>query len=206
MKLAVNLKTVAACLSELRSKRIHEHFAGYLCLVEAAHMAKKTENLSPNFKGFHDRFLRVEDGPIDKPYIKPFISKKASVSNRWLNDNIAGSYAPSSIRAVLAKVVAIDQENGTYTLKNNHAELALSELLYGSRINIHVLAAFLFRDYSFESAEPSILVVTNSFAADFGYLEEAGGKGTQEYTKECKQLYDLEIPEFLKTNWSIPHE
>jgi hypothetical protein len=50
------------------------------------------------------------------------------------------------------------------------------------------------------------LVVTNSFAADFGYLEEAGGKGTQEYTKECKQLYDLEIPEFLKTNWSIPHE
>ncbi len=206
MKLAIDLKTVAACLNELRSKRIHEHFAGYLCLVETAHTAKNTKNINPNFKGFYDRFLRVEDRPVDKPYIKPFISKKASESNRWLNHNIAGSYAPSSIRAVLAKVVAIDQENGTYTLKNNHAELALSELLYGTRINIHVLAVFLFREYSFETAETSILVVTNSFAADFGYLEEAGGKGIHEYTKECKQLYDLEIPEFLKSNWSIPNE
>src|SRR5688500_10896724 len=91
----VQRQRVAKSLSDLRSQRTHPNFAGYLHLLQQARELGRIVNLPPKFLPFFERFFRVKDHPIGTPYIKPFTQK---ASDLWLNENVAGSYAPSSFR------------------------------------------------------------------------------------------------------------
>ena len=188
---------VAASLQYLRNQKTHEHFAGYLCLQQRAAALGRLSDLQPSFISFFDYFFKVEGQPSQSPYVKAFISQTPSSSNQWLNKNVAGSYAPSSIRATFKKVVSVSSATGKYSLKEDHAEMALRHLLNGSPLNVYALSIFLYRNFDFLNTTPSIEDSVAVFKAEFGYSIGETTGSTPEYTT----LFNPAAPEFLKGDW-----
>ncbi len=103
---------------------------------------------------FYNDYLIVGGAPKNKPYLQPLRSRGRGA--QLFNKNIAGSFAPSSIRPgkALSKVVKLVDHSSTgekgggveYVLVDDHADTVLSEMLTGNRILGASLAAFLFRD------------------------------------------------------------
>jgi hypothetical protein len=163
----LDIRFARSCVDYLRSRRIHRQFVGYLCICEASSVAGRQNNLKPAFREFFERFMVVGEPPQGTPYLVPFNEGGSLEASAWLNANIAGSYAPSSIRpqAPLRRVVDIfgAGRNATYALRDGHEELCLEHLLFGERLDPVALAGFLFRDHLFtlhdgESLDASHLV------------------------------------------------
>jgi len=131
--------------------------------------------LKPNFVEFFQEFFLVKDHPIGTPYIKPFTNQKASDKNLWLNENVAGSYAPSSLRPdqPFGKVVHVDHDK-TYALPPDHAKRAREFLLYNEPISAPDLSAFLFRDFGLLEDSPTADDLLDVFAVEFGYAKAPG--------------------------------
>lgn len=169
---------VDSCVAELLAARIHPHFAGYLCLVRTAAREGTPTHLPGEFKEFFETFLRVANGTEELPYLRPFWNKGSDV-RAWNQPNVAGTYAPSSIRPGMPfdAVVEVDGtgRTATYSLREDHARLALNNLANGNPISAARLAAFLYRDYAFElEGEPSLAAVVKVFRYEFGYEGETG--------------------------------
>jgi hypothetical protein len=145
---------VRLALKHLTSARVHPTFAGYLCTCHDARSQGKTRDVQPNFKSFFDSFLRVDGAPDDKPYLMPFRESKGASWTPFFNRNVAGSYAPSSLREVspfqLVVSVAGSKRQATYSLVSDHASKARQHLLFGKRLGVVSLSAFLYRDYGLE--------------------------------------------------------
>lgn len=199
----LSLPFVKSCLKHLRERPAHRHFAGYLCICEASALAQRTVNLKPSFKDFFERFLLVGGAPEESPYLVPFNEAGTLDASVWMNRNIAGSYAPSSIRsqAPLRRVVDVfgAGREAAYSLKDNHEELCTTHLLSGRRIDALALAGFLFRDYSFsvpsgERLTPAVLrdALYSRFGFGDGGFERAdvfdGASSPVEALLECEQV------------------
>jgi hypothetical protein len=122
--------------------------------------------LRVNFKGFFDRYLRANGMSDDFPYVKPF---GGPTNNR----NVAGSYAPSSLRGVapLMKVITFDQDSHptTLSLRTGHIDLAFRHLLNERRISLLALGAFLYRDFLIDPAAASRTGLQGLTKDDFGF-------------------------------------
>lgn len=160
---------VAESFLRLRDQKIHPHFAGYLGLKRTAARDGRTDDLKPNFKEFFQTFMQVAGGPVNRPYLKPF----SSDVKLWFNPNVAGSFAPSSVRnaSPLDRIVNVsgDGRNARYSFVDRHWELARSLLVSNNRIPALPLAVFLYRDYALLSEEPSAADVLSVFREEFGY-------------------------------------
>jgi hypothetical protein len=172
---------VAACLEELRNQRIHNNFAGYLCVKRTAFRDERNDNLQVNFKEFFDTFFRVGDAPSDKPYAMPFWDAPPSEANKWFNENVAGSYAPSSLRSgsPFRKVIKVEGSRRAsdirYSLLEDDAKLALKHLLYNTKVPALCLATFLYRDFAVETdgdEEPTPHLLVRIFQEEFGFIDE----------------------------------
>ncbi|MEA9586893.1 hypothetical protein VC279_15625 [Xanthomonas sp. WHRI 10064A] len=99
------------------------------------------------------------------PYIKPF---GGPTNNR----NVAGSYAPSSLRGVapLMKVISFDQGSNpiTLSLKTQHSSLAFKHLLNDQRISLVALGVFLYRDFLIDPSVASSAGIRRLVKVDFG--------------------------------------
>ncbi|WP_175887654.1 hypothetical protein [Burkholderia contaminans] len=169
--------------------RIHPAFAAYLCLKLASRSAGAVSGLRPNFRNFFDTFLAVPGGPPKKPYVMPFAEQGQSISNIWFNSNVAGSYAPSSIRpqSPMRKVSAFSG-NGRkveFNLIANHSDGAKTYMLFGGNVSAAALAVFFYRDYSFRGTTPSLADLVSIFRDDFGYRESHSDEVAQ-----YRQLFD----------------
>src|SRR5271168_5361175 len=135
-----------AALRELLKTRIHPHFAGYLALCRIARQTGHTHALEFRAKEFFETFLRVQGLPPTTPYLLPFRSK-SSTTSPFFNANVAGSYAPSSLRPEKSfrKVVEMSSDSGEalFSLPIDHAVRAKQYLAFKSSINACVLATFL---------------------------------------------------------------
>jgi len=191
----VKAARVEESLRALRNLWIHPHFAGYLCIKRTAHRDGRTTKLKPDFKDFFDTFLHVPDAPTDKPYFKPFVDERASSANVWLNSNVAGSFAPSSIRRTLLKVVSLSKTAGararTFSLKAKHWELAREHLAKGRKIPVVELSAVLYRDHSIQSTSISLRQLVRVFRDEFGYEEEVPS-GAEEFRHLFQDLSQSE--------------
>ncbi len=180
-------EVVAECLALLRKERIHPNFAGYLCLKRASSNNGIELNLRSNFKEFFDSFLRVPDAPSSKPYAMPFCDTAPSEANKWFNSNVAGSYAPSSIRAgsPFDRVVKAETGQGKkpfYSLNDNHWELAYAHLGFGKKIPVVPLAVFLYRDFAVEvENEPTTRDLVEIFRDEFGYTSATSQRADIEF-------------------------
>lgn len=192
----LDLGFVTRCIGYLRRQKTHRHFAGYLCLCYTAALEGKTEKLKPGFKAFFDRFLTVGEAPESTPYLVPFNESGSAEANVWLNSNVAGSYAVSSLRpqAPLRRVAELfgTGKSATFTLVDEHENACLDYLLSGHTMNVYALAGFLFRDHSFiisEGYSPTIADLAKELYSTFGFGE--GGFSRVIFNEEEILDFDL---------------
>ncbi len=201
----VKIEKVAECLLELREQKIHQHFPGYLAVKRTATSEGRTSNLRVDFKEFYEAYLTVPGGST--PYVNAMLRERPSERNAWRNSNIAGSYAPSSIRdgQPFSRVVEVNRADATYSLLARHWELALEHLAFQQQLPAITLAVFLYRDYALCTDSPSLKDLVRQFQVEFGYLNE-DGKPNDEF----KYLYTDEsegsLPEEWFEEWSPDQE
>lgn len=153
---------VKAGIAALKGQRIHEHLPAYLQLRKLAVVSGTLDHLEPDWNEVK-QLLRMPGGPPTKPHYRPFsLQNVKDESKYWFNKNLAGSYAPKSMRA--NSRFMLDATGEHYKLPNDHAHQALSKLLRDVRVPAWALAAFYLRNYGFvftgdaESLGPEELV------------------------------------------------
>jgi hypothetical protein len=202
-------EAVENAVRELVSRRIHELLPGYLCMAWTAARAGTTSNLRPDFATFYDYFLRVPDAPPNRPYLRPFISSirrgPRSLEGIWYQRNVAGSYAPSSVRPnqPFDRVVVVPRPDAAarkgWELRYNHPQLALKNLAYGRRLPVGALSLFLYREFAFDMGErPDVSSVVDIFRYEFGYYSHAGGVPV---SGDFDTLYEIELAGADTTDW-----
>ena len=174
MASVIRKEIVARSLRRLREQKTHPLFAGYLHLQQQSLVLGRLDNLKPQFLPFFERFFLVPGHPLATPFIKPF-EASPSEKNLWLNKNIAGTYAPSSLRPGQPFRKVVDIDRSVYSLREDHAMRARDHLL-SQPIEVADLAVFLYRDYGFINESPTIYTLIEIFAFEFGYSATEGSK------------------------------
>lgn len=193
----IRKEIVAKSLSRLREQKTHTLFAGYIYLQRRASELNRLNDLQPEFLPFFEQFFLVKDHPLGAPYIKLFTEQKASSKNLWLNKNIAGSYAPSSLRAGQPFRKVVEIKDKIYSLPQNHADRAFEYLLYSIPIQIADLAIVIYRDFGFLEESFSINNLINIYAYEFGYSNQENAEPNSDFRK----LYSLETAKNWEENW-----
>lgn len=175
--------TVRVCIDRLQAQQVHQFFPMYLHLRRQAALQQTTQGIAPNLDDLAD-FLRVPGGPFGKPYLRPFWTGRRAARQEWMNRNLAGSYAPSSLREVPRRVIELTPE-GKFSLRDNHWHLAKEHLLENEAIPVRALAGFYLRNYGcMASGTPSSSDLSRSFLELFGYTS------WQPNTEEMDTLFD----------------
>lgn len=172
-------KRVREAIDTLLSRQVHPFFPAYVHLRQVAGREGRTTELRPNWPEL-GKYLEMEGGP--KPYFRPFWKGTRNGFQEWLNSNLAGSYAPSSLRREPSNVIETTAA-GAFNLLEGHAERALQSWLGGERLPALAVAAFFLRDYGVVADDPGPEDLVLLFAKTFGY-----GEVTDEFTT----LYDIE--------------
>jgi len=177
-------EAVRASIDKLQSQRIHTFFAGYLHIRRQAGLQEKTTGIVPHIEDMAT-FLDLPGGPYGQPYFRPFWHGRREAGQEWINRNLAGSYAPSSVRNVPLQVIEIGT-NSTYTLPDQHWVKAKQHLLSGERVPIYALAGFYLRNFAFVAdGQPEYPDLSREFLRTFGYYWNPS-------TEEVETLYDPE--------------
>jgi hypothetical protein len=168
---------VRASIEELRGVPSHPFFIAYLHLRQRAAVQGETASLKPNWKRGLGPYLEVAGASARHPYYRPFWDGTAKAGQEWLNGNLAGSFARSSLRvgSPPLRVVDYDDATQTFSLRERHWELARDHLLNGQQLPAEALAAFLLRDFGFitDGKPPTGDDLVLLFADDFGYRGRA---------------------------------
>ena len=149
---AFSVEAVVRAIRSLSNTRSHEHFPGYLALLRERTSPDPLR--STDIVEFYDARLRIEDAPEQAPYLRPFRSRGVGKPLTLYQRNVAGSYAPSSIREgrALSRVIRVEEASSgqvEYSLPSEHWSIVLSEMLSGHRQPLLATAAFLLRDCAF---------------------------------------------------------
>ncbi len=200
MTCAIRKQIVARSLARLREQRTHTLFVGYLYLQRRAAQLGRLEDLQPEFLPFFKQFFFVGNHPLGAPYIKPFTEQKASTKNLWLNENVAGSYAPSSLRPDQPFRQVVKIEGKRYSLPPDHAHRAFEHLLYSIPVAVADLAVVLYRDFGLLDEIVTINDLIAIFAYEFGYAREPGFEPDEKF----QLLYSLETAHHWEADWLEP--
>lgn len=193
----IRKEVVAQCLSRLREQKTHSLFAGYLYLQQRASQLGRLTDLQPDFLSYFEKYFLVENHPLGAPYIKIFTEQKPSDRNLWLNQNIAGSYAPSSLRPGQPFRKVVDIEDKKYSLPSDHARKAFEHLLYFERVRAAELSVVLYRDFGLTKDSMTITDLIDIFAYEFGYTESQGAQPNADF----QILFSYDSNENLETDW-----
>ncbi|HWT92535.1 MAG TPA: hypothetical protein VN238_06035 [Solirubrobacteraceae bacterium] len=168
----LTVDAVRWALGDLRERKIHTFFLAYLFLRKWSIEQETTTDIAPHWDELAE-FIAVPGGPPDRPYYRPLWQGKANDPARyWMNRNIAGSYATSSLRAGQPPMQVIGKAGSHFVLRENHAALAVRHLLFGKPVPILAVATYLYRDFGIQTEdggtpEPSDLFAL--FMMEFHY-------------------------------------
>lgn len=181
-------------IEQLQSRKVHTFFPAYLEIRRTAVEAGSVTGIHPNWSNL-EQYFQIPGGPPGKPNFRPFWHGNRKEGQDWMNANIAGSYAPSSIRKVPLNVVETDGSG--YALKAGHAQLAREYLLYEQALPVLPLAAFYYRDFGFTTDGPSLppRSLIDVFLKDFGFDSDI-------YWRDFEALFSTGIPD--RTDWFEP--
>lgn len=177
-------EVVRSFIDQLDNLKIHPHFAAYLGLTKEAERWQTNKDLSFDTESFYDHFFKITmDGDqnmvidgSEKEYLVPFTNPHAR--NIWRSDNQPQQVSPgtagrSAASVGLNNVVDIDIEAKTYSLKDNHWELAKDCLTYEQKVPVEPVAGFLYRDYGFQpkddGSKPTLEDLVEFFRYEFGF-------------------------------------
>jgi hypothetical protein len=174
---------------------MHQYLPGYLYLRWLSGKVGRTTDLSPDWSPRSQlaTLLAVPGGP--HPYFRPFWNGARNADQEWLNKNLAGSFAPSSLRDVPLRVIEVDPATKHFNLQTRHWEAAHEHLLFGKQLSVSALAGFFLRNYAVvtEGDPPTREHLIELFRHEWGYLRPMDD---QEYF----YLYD-ETPPFDLGEW-----
>lgn len=147
------IPVVKWAISELKKARIHPFFLAYLILRRHSVVSASNSGLSPNWVEEVGPLLAIPGGPPTKPYYRPFFDKDVRDESRyWMNRNLAGSYATSSIRKLAGELVS--GSGNKYSLTEGHFARAVTTLISSTPVNAYAFSAFLFRNHGFSTSVP----------------------------------------------------
>lgn len=169
----LKVDAVRAGIEGLQAIPIHPYFLAYLHLRQRAGLAGGDTELKPVWKDLGP-YLEVAGATTKHPYFRPFWDGAAGAGQHWLNGNLAGSFAYSSLRAASPPMLVVDYDEAsrTFSLKPKHWQLAQEHLLHGNKIPAESIALFLLRDYGFMTdwgKAPTSDDLVELFATEFGY-------------------------------------
>jgi hypothetical protein len=188
----VSVERVQEAISVLLERKSHPWFPAYMDLRRAAAVQDSLDDIEPSWVQLQTE-LRVCEAPSNRPYLRPFWNQARNKHQEWLNENGAGSWAPSSIRAGQPPFYVVEPHDGRFRLREGHAQLALEYLLYSERIPALAIAAFMLRDRALRSGEPTPESLISAFGREFGYKNDQ--------IDEFETLYD---PEWRGSDISSP--
>ena len=168
----ITLEAVRASIDALRATPLHPYFPAYLHLRQKSGEQGATEGIAPNWNEI-GVFLNVP-GNAGRPYFRPFGTKGHDESREWLNPNLAGSYAKSSLRSGQPPLKVVEaNDDGTFTLPAKHWELARLHLASDQKVSALAVAGFYFRNFAFEAEEsPTAGELVDEFRLALGYSPE----------------------------------
>lgn len=175
------------CIASLRERSVHPYFPAYLHLRQRGAAQGTLSDLQPEWDEL-STFLQVRNAPSRHPHFRPLTLAAGSSDQEWLNVNLAGSYAPSSLRAGQPplQVVELGSGRGRLSLREKHWELARKHLLKDEKLPLIPLAGFILRDFGFETdgdEPPGNDDLEAAFVEVFGYNDADG-------PVELDHLYD----------------
>ncbi|MFF3162818.1 hypothetical protein [Streptomyces sp. NPDC003273] len=160
---------------------IHENFVVYMHVTRKGGQLtekdkpKQIAGINPDWFGEVRDWLDVPGGPPSKPNFLPFSSRGSDPTRFWKNGNLAGSYAPSSLRSMKSLFVSPDK---TYKLPMTaggaiDASKLKEVLLAGVSVPAWAVAAFVYRNREFiASSRPSGADLLELFRQDFSLTQE----------------------------------
>ncbi len=171
----IDLSYCRSAVESLLGRRLHSALAGYLAVCEQSTRDGRTTALQPDFKDFFDRYLAVSGGPKGKPYYRPFWHQQSSRTKAWYQANVAGTFSPRSALRLepFVACISVDVDNGTFTLRPDHACLVRQHLAYCEPVEVLDAAVFLLRDYEFSDSTVTTESLISEFAARFAFRERA---------------------------------
>ncbi|MFT4086186.1 MAG: hypothetical protein QM658_03375 [Gordonia sp. (in: high G+C Gram-positive bacteria)] len=162
----LTLDAVHRSIEALHKPFIHEQFLAYLHIRKRGIEGGSMMNIEPDWSEV-GRWLKVDGGPPNKPFYRPISSRtKHDPSGYWLNPNIPGSYAPSSLRRVSQFMLDLE---GAFTLSPNHAEEALEAHLKGKPQPAWMFAGYFLRNYSFDPGASTVEDLIDAFCTVFRF-------------------------------------
>lgn len=183
----LSTEAVRTCISVLLGMDIHQFFPMYLHLRRQSMVQGTTSSIKADFNEL-GMFLSVPEGPYGRPYFRPCWFGQRNAGQEWMNKNLAGSYAPSSLRNVPLRVVQTNPDS-SFSLPSEHWKLAREHLLFGDRVPLRALAGFFLRNFALESTwegEPNPDDLSKLFLLRFGYVPD----GTPQDREEIEALFE----------------
>lgn len=167
----IPVRRVRECVDALLARDTHQYFFAYLFLRQIAARQGRTTDLAPDWSEL-GALLEVAGGPPGKPFLRPLWKGARGAGQEWLNSNLAGSYAASSLRGVPLRVVETTAA-GRFNLRPGHWQLAFEHLLFKQRLPVLALAGFFFRDFGIAApSSPDEAVLITLFRHEFGYGQD----------------------------------
>ena len=184
---------IGDAIATLQGQRIHEQFPAYLHLRQRSMATGSPSSIDPDWSQVGD-LLKMPGGPSTKPNYRPFSSRKLrDPSGYWLNRNLAGSYAPSSVRSTSRFM--LNSNGDGFALPTGHAQEALAVLLKGTKVPAWALAAYFLRNYGFTfEGEGGYDELVAAFKKEF-LFEDGNDFGV---------LFEDDEPIFMLTSWFEP--
>lgn len=157
-------------IETLGALKLHPTFVMYLYLRKQSRAGTLAQ---ASAKSNELTSLIAMPGNPTKPYYFPLIDRGQRtgkpLASFWRAENISGSWSPGSIRR-LQGGGWLGANTNTYAMPANHADLALAQMLYGTRVSAVGLGAFFLRNDGFViEGEPSAADVVSGFRVKFDY-------------------------------------
>jgi hypothetical protein len=178
----LTIDAVKWAIGTLSGRRIHPHFLAYLQLHRRATLNPSEYVDEPRWAELKP-LLEVPGGPPKKPNYRPlWTNVDNDGSAYWLNGNLAGSFAKSSIRTTAGFLI----DGGRFALAQGHVEKVLEALLYERPAPAVAMGAYFLRNFGFFTVEAPLT------AADIvlGFREWFGFEDDDEFN----QLFDSRHP------------
>lgn len=166
----LTLDAVRWSIEVLHDPYIHELFTAYLHIRQRGIESGSMSSIVPLWSEVSD-LLRVPGGPPNKPHYRPFVSRGHQY---WLNENIAGSFAPSSGRQ--AQRFMLNAAGNGFDLPADHATQALNTYLRGKRVPAWALGGYFLRNYGFDPAASEVGDLVDGFRRVFRF--DSADQGT----------------------------
>lgn len=166
----IRVPAVRASIEILGKQKIHSTFMMYLYLRMKAREGNLAE-ASPS----SDELKSLIDVPgnPESPYYVPMLDRGARdagpLPGFWRKRNLAGIWGAATLRRA-ASLSWLTDASGQYAMPADNADLALENLLYGTRVSAAALGAFLLRDQVFlKDGEPTVDDLIDTFRGRFSF-------------------------------------